>query len=223
MMEFKLETFSGPLDLLLGLITKNKVSILDIPIKMILEQYLQAIDTMEGFNAEETSAFISVAAKLVYIKSKMLLPKHEDEPDEDPREELARMLLEYSSFKKACEYFNNSKDIFTRENEILSGEDIKLSLDINDLRKSFINALKVINEKIPPKTELFEQITASEIMPISVKTEYIIKKIIDNEKINTNSLFTECESKTELIATFLAILELLKASKIKLIGDFICS
>lgn len=223
MMEFKLETFSGPLDLLLTLIAKNKVSILDIPIKTILEQYLEAIDTMQGFDAEETSAFISMAAKLVFIKSKLLLPRHEDEPSEDPREELARMLLEYSVFKKACMYFNNTKDIFTRENEVLSKEDIQLSLDINELGQVFFNTLKTINEQMPPRAELFEQITASEIMPVSLKTEYIIKQIIDNEKIHKDNLFGECQSKTELIATFLAILELLKASKIKLIGDFICS
>lgn len=223
MMEFKLETFSGPLDLLLALIAKNKVSIMDIPVKTILEQYLEAIDKMEGFDADSSSEFIAMAAKLVYIKSKLLLPRHEDEPDEDPREELARMLIEYSVFKKACKYFNNTKDIFTRENEILSPEDIKLSLDINELGKVFLNTLKVINEKMPPKTELFESITSDEIMPVSLKTEYIINKIIDNEKIHTANLFGQCESKTELIATFLAILELLKSSKIKLIRDFICS
>ena len=91
---FKLEVFDGPLDLLLHLISKNKVSIYDIPISLILEQYMEYIDDLKKMDLEVSSEFIEMAANLMYIKSKMLLPKPEPE-EEDPREELVRRLLEY--------------------------------------------------------------------------------------------------------------------------------
>ncbi|MBR0028613.1 MAG: segregation/condensation protein A, partial [Clostridia bacterium] len=97
---YKLENFEGPLDLLLTLIQKNKVSIYDIPIFEITEQYLEAIDGIEEMNLDNTSEFLVMASQLLYIKSKMLLPKNEeDEDEEDPREELARRLYEYQQYK----------------------------------------------------------------------------------------------------------------------------
>ena len=97
---YKLDTFEGPLDLLLTLIQKNKVSIYDIPIVEITAQYLEAIDGIEEANLDNTSEFLVMASNLLYIKSKMLLPKNEEEEDEeDPREELARRLAEYQQLK----------------------------------------------------------------------------------------------------------------------------
>ena len=94
-MKYRLESFEGPLDLLLTLIKKNKVSIWDIPIVEITDQYLEAIDGIEKSKLDDTSEFIVLAAQLLYIKSKMLLPKEEtNEEEEDPREELARRLYE---------------------------------------------------------------------------------------------------------------------------------
>ncbi|MBQ7793445.1 MAG: segregation/condensation protein A, partial [Clostridia bacterium] len=100
-LQYKLESFNGPLDLLLHLINKNKVSIWDIPIVDITEQYLEAIEGIEESALEDTSEFLVLAAQLLYIKSKMLLPKPEAEEEEDPREELARRLEEYKLFKEA--------------------------------------------------------------------------------------------------------------------------
>ena len=102
-MQYKLESFNGPLDLLLHLITKNKVSIYDIPIVEITEQYLEAIEGIEEAALEDTSEFLVMAAQLLYIKSKMLLPKPEEEEEEDPREDLARRLAEYKLFKEASQ------------------------------------------------------------------------------------------------------------------------
>ena len=101
--KYKLESFEGPLDLLLTLIQKNKVSIYDIPIVEITEQYLEAIDGIEESNLENTSEFLVMAAQLLYIKSRMLLLKpEEDEEEEDPREALAQRLAEYQAFKEAA-------------------------------------------------------------------------------------------------------------------------
>ena len=107
---YKLENFEGPLDLLLTLIQKNKVSIYDIPIAMITEQYLEAIEGIEEMNLENTSEFLVMASQLLYIKSKMLLPKtQEEEDEEDPREELARRLYEYQQYKEASEELRKSE------------------------------------------------------------------------------------------------------------------
>ena len=96
---YKLDSFEGPLDLLLTLIQKNKVSIYDIPIVEITDQYLEAIDGIEESSLDNTGEFVVMAAQLLYIKSKMLLPKTEEEDEEDPREELAQRLLEYQRIK----------------------------------------------------------------------------------------------------------------------------
>ena len=112
---YKLDTFEGPLDLLLTLIQKNKVSIYDIPIVEITAQYLEAIDGIEEANLDNTSEFLVMASNLLYIKSKMLLPKNEEEEDEeDPREELARRLAEYQQFKEASKEIMKS-DFTTKD------------------------------------------------------------------------------------------------------------
>ena len=110
--KYHLENFDGPLDLLLTLIQKNKVSIYDIPIVEITDQYLDAIKDIESSQLENTGEFIVMASQLLYIKSRMLLPKPEEENDEDPREELAQRLAEYQEFKEA------SKEL--RKNEFSS-------------------------------------------------------------------------------------------------------
>ena len=99
---FKLEVFDGPLDLLLFLIAKNKVSIYDIPIALILEQYMEYIEDLKKMDLEVSSEFIEMAANLMYIKSKMLLPKP-PEDEEDPREQLALALAEYKRYKTVIE------------------------------------------------------------------------------------------------------------------------
>ncbi|MDR0406447.1 MAG: segregation/condensation protein A, partial [Clostridiales bacterium] len=100
---FKLEIFEGPLDLLLHLISKNKVSLYDIPVSEITEQYMDYLGEMAHFDIEVSSEFLVLAARLLYIKSKMLLPKYEDaEEEDDPREELAQRLIAYKRFKEAA-------------------------------------------------------------------------------------------------------------------------
>ena len=104
-MEFHLEHFDGPLDLLLHLIAKNKVSIYDIPIVEILDQYMEVLHAAEAMDLDVAGDFVAMAAQLVYIKSKMLLPRHEEEEEEDPRTSLVEMLLEYQRLKEAAGYF----------------------------------------------------------------------------------------------------------------------
>ncbi|MGN0994686.1 MAG: segregation and condensation protein A, partial [Butyricicoccus sp.] len=99
-MTFRLDHFEGPLDLLLHLISKNKVSIYDIPIAEILEQYMEVLHAAEAMDLDVAGDFIAMAAQLVYIKSKMLLPRYDDEPEEDPRAQLVEQLLEYQRIRE---------------------------------------------------------------------------------------------------------------------------
>ena len=118
-MDFHLDNFDGPLDLLLHLISKNKVSIYDIPIAEILEQYMAVLHEAEHMDLDVAGDFIAMAAQLVYIKSRMLLPKHEeDEAGEDPRAGLVEMLLEYQRLKSATAFFaeknETGRDIYVK-------------------------------------------------------------------------------------------------------------
>ena len=113
-LSFKLEVFEGPLDLLLFLIQKNKVSIYDIPVSIITEQYMEYLKLMETNDLEISSEFLVMAARLLYIKSKMLLPKHEElegEEEEDPRQELIQNLVEYKKYKEVSKFFSDRKNI----------------------------------------------------------------------------------------------------------------
>ena len=109
-LSFKLDAFEGPLDLLLMLIKKNKVSIYDIPIATILDQYLEVVQSMKEMDLEVSSGFLVLAATLLQIKSKMLLPKEDDEEEEDPRTELVRRLLEYQQIKESIEFFREHEN-----------------------------------------------------------------------------------------------------------------
>jgi segregation and condensation protein A len=123
---FHLEVFDGPLDLLLHLLSKNKVEIKDIPIAVILEQYLEYIRQMQEFDLEVASEFITMAAQLMYIKSKMLLPVYEDDNEEDPRAGLVEALLEYQRIKEAGSALSLraqiGRDIFVKGQEQLEKE-----------------------------------------------------------------------------------------------------
>ena len=147
---YKLDTFEGPLDLLLTLIQKNKVSIYDIPIVEITAQYLEAIDGIEEANLDNTSEFLVMASNLLYIKSKMLLPKNEEEEDEeDPREELARRLAEYQQFKEASKELRKS-EFTTKEMVFREPEKIKFPMPEYDIKhdtKELIDAFNNIFQR----------------------------------------------------------------------------
>ena len=133
---FHLEAFDGPLDLLLHLLSKNKVDIRDIPIAQILDQYLEYIQLMQEFDLEVASEFITMAAQLMYIKSKMLLPVYDDEPEEDPRAGLVEALLEYQRIKSAGTVLNSraelGRDLFTRGQEPLEKDRRAVSIRMTD-------------------------------------------------------------------------------------------
>ena len=218
--KYKLETFEGPLDLLLTLIQKNKVSIYDIPIVEITDQYLKAIENIEDAMLDNTGEFVVMAAHLLYIKSKMLLPKPEDDEEEDPREELAQRLAEYQKFKEAS--LELRKNEFSSRFMVFRDEEkIKFPIpeydrqhDIQALLDAFNSIMqrKIRTEK--PQKRAFSGIVGREKVSVDDMVEKICKRIHKRRKLEFKSLFLEEDSKPEMIATFLAVLEMIKANRL---------
>lgn len=217
---YKLDTFEGPLDLLLTLIKKNKVSIYDIPIVEITEQYLEAIEGIDGEKIENTSEFLVMAANLLYIKSKMLLPKNEEEEEEDPREELAQRLAEYQKFKEASQElrkteFSSKYMVFRNEEKIeFPIPEYNRNHTITELTDAFnsILARKIRKEK--PTKRAFSGIVGREKVSVDDMVEKICKTLRKSKKVQFKTLFRADDSKPEMIATFLAVLEMIKISRL---------
>ncbi len=218
---YKLDSFEGPLDLLLHLISKNKVSIYDIPIVEITSQYLEAIEGIEESQLENTSEFLVMAAQLLYIKSKMLLPKDEEEEEEDPRDDLARRLAEYQQYKEASTELRKtefaSKYMFFKDEE-----HIKFPMPEYD-RKHTVEELidafgSILQRKIrlaKPEKRAFSGIVGREKVSIGDMSEKTLSKLKRHKRISFISAFEDAKSKPELVAIFLAILELISQNKIK--------
>lgn len=218
--KYKLESFEGPLDLLLTLIQKNKVSIYDIPIVEITDQYLKAIENIEESMLENTGEFVVMAAQLLYIKSKMLLPKPEAEDEEDPREELAQRLAEYQKFKEASLELRKS-EFSSRFMVFRDEEKIKFPVpeydrqhEIQSLLDAFNSIMQRKIRKEKPQKRAFSGIVGREKVSVDDMVEKICKRIYKRKKLEFKSLFSEEDSKPEMIATFLAVLEMIKANRL---------
>lgn len=211
-----IKTYEGPMDLLLDLIKQNEIDIYDIPIAKITEQFLDYLKTIEKLNLEITSDFILMAATLIEIKSKMLLPKqvYEDEENEDdiadPRAELVQKLLEYEKFKKISNDLKESLDYESKAFYKLQ-EDFS-SIDEKDFLKNLnlSNLLKTFNNIMEKHINKFE---VSEIIQESFSTEEAIKilksMLEENKKISFLDLIKK-SNKAEIITYFLSILEAMK-------------
>lgn len=213
-----LPVYDGPLELLLELIKKNEMSIYDIQISVITQQYLESLAQMKQLDLEIAGEYLVLAATLLYIKSKMLLPQEDGEEDEDggdPRAELVRKLLEYLAFKEAAKELGVMEDergkIFTRQISDyylsnLDPEDVGIdtfSANLFDLLTAFQGALA----KIPRRTshEVFE-----EVVSIEEKMAEIKERLIREKKITFSGLFEGVWTRNLLIATFLAVLEIVR-------------
>ena len=219
--KYRLESFEGPLDLLLTLIKKNKVSIWDIPIVEITDQYLEAIAGIEKTMLDNTGEFIILASQLLYIKSKMLLPKDEEDDEEDPREELAQRLYEYKKFKEASQQMRKSE--FSSKYMVFRGEeDIKFPVpeyninhELSDLIDAFGNILQRRVRKAKPEKRAFYGIVGREKVSVDDMVIKIKDRLRVNGKVDFSSLFGENDSRPEMIATFLAVLEMVKLNQIR--------
>lgn len=217
---YKLEGFEGPLDLLLHLIAKNKVSIYDIPIIEITDQYLEAIEGIEDSKLENASEFIVMAAQLLYIKSKMLLPKPEEEEEEDPREDLAARLLEYQRYKEASKELRKS-EFWSRYMVFKEPEKINFPVpeynkahSVDELTDAFAAILERRRRRAKPEKKAFYGIVGREKVSVDDMVEKVCKMLYRQKRLKFRSIFKKEDSKPEMIATFLALLEMIKLNKI---------
>lgn len=216
---YKTQSFEGPLDLMLTLISKNKLDILDIKIEDLLNQYVEQINEMRNNKLEISSEFLQMAARLVYIKSESLLPKSNAET---LKEELKEELLEYQQCKLLAEALSQKAnfDLFTKlQSQIKIDMTYKNIHDSEVLQFAYLNSVGKSNSKLPPAKEAFSGIVETKIVSVSSRIVIILKNVFRHKKISYLSLFKKGHQKSELVATFLAVLELIKSNRIKIIDE----
>lgn len=212
--KFKLDNFDGPLDLLLHLIQVAKVDIRDIFVSQITEQYMQYMDDIENVDVDKASEFISMAATLLEIKSKKLLPKPAEDvvDEEDPEQRLIRQIEEYKLFKEATEKLKEIEDV----NRLYKAPDdsansyryeLPEKLDLTLLTQAFY---KLLQRQTIKAQEITERKIVKDRFTVAQKISQIKDDLITKKHFKFNDLFDDDYSKSEIINTFLAVLELLK-------------
>lgn len=220
-LNFKVEEFEGPLDLLLYLISKNKMNIIDIEILVIISQYLAIIEKVEGSDLDVASDFIDMAARLIYLKSVYLLPK--DEEGEKLKAELQGQLIEYSQAKLAAENLkkiNIGDKIFVRQ-PLAIQEDMTYDIvhPVQDLIKAYVVLDDKSIKRAPPRQDKFDNIVTAPIVSVQSKIYTVLKNLMKNHFTTLQSVFETVRGKSEAIATFLAVLELLRAHRVTIDND----
>ena len=217
-----LESFDGPLDLLLHLIKKNEVNVYDIPIALITEQYLAYLNLMQELNLDVASEFLVTAATLIHIKSRQLLPRPEsavgaDDEDIDPRDALVRRLVEHQRFKAAAELLHERETLrnaqWTRPDArvaAIAGEPVEPELDVDlfGLLAAFRRVLERARDR-PPVLLPPEQIS------IETRIDQLLERLSETEACGFDDLFDDVASRGDLIVTFLAMLEMIRLKLVR--------
>jgi segregation and condensation protein A len=220
----KLEVFEGPLDLLLYLIKRDEVDIYDISIERIAKQYLEYMEAFQVLNIDLAGEFIVMAANLLYIKSRTLLPKEQQMPEEDadeddPRWELIRQLIEYKKFKEAASHLRTRETLqeqlfprFPATPELAPTGDLLLDeVGIFDLISAFQKVLKRLeSRKQEDLREIFE-----ENFTVADKIEFLLRVIYDGIPVRFEECFAEAAGRAEIVVTFLAMLELIRLKQLR--------
>lgn len=222
----KLAVFEGPLELLLHLLKKNKVSIYDIPIVSITQQYFEYMDACKEFDIDYSSEFVVMAAELLYIKSKMLLPKREEAEEEDPRADLAKRLAEYQKMKIVSEILKEKEFSdyysFYKEPEPLPKLPPDYSeqhFELDKLWDAFLSVLDKKTRKEPPPRAAFGGIVDKVHVSVKSRADFIKSRLKRKKRVTFSSLFEDIHSRPSIIATFLALLEMIKLEIIKAGGE----
>ncbi len=218
--KIKLEIFEGPLDLLLYLVKKDHLNIYDIPIAKVTEQYLGYLNLMQLLDLNIAGEFLVMAATLLQIKSKMLLPAEEgvtnEDQQEDPREELVRRLLEYEKFKEIAQELHEKeigqREVFKRPkvealDELTKNKEVYFEASIFDLINAFSQALKDV-----PKEIFYEVI--KDKFTVEEATHEIFHLLLVKQEVKLFELFGRAKNKMEIIVIFLAVLELIRTKEI---------
>ena len=218
---FKLEDFEGPLDLLLYLVSKNKMNIYDIEIVALIDQYVSMVNGLPVYQMESASEFIEMAARLVQMKSYFLLPKSEEA--ERMKEELTGMLVEYSACKEvAAQLRSMAEGVYTvvREpTEVELDTEYRLRHDVYLLEEAY-NALQGRSrQKQPPRQEQFEPLTTAPFVSVTSRIIHVLRGLMTGRVRRLRQLFVKEGGRSQTVATFLAVLELVRAGRIAIADD----
>ena len=222
-LQYKLESFEGPLDLLLFLIQKHKLNIYDINISELLEQYTNAIQSVESLeDLEGASEFLEMAARLVYIKTAMLLPRDDDEDKDKLRRELQGELIEYQACKNAAEYL---RDRFCG-NSLFSRAPAKIEADNTysrkhppeDVLRAYLSALGRKQRKLPPPVEAFSGVVHTKLISAPSRAIMLLRRLYKKTKLKWNEVFGR-SGRSESVAMFLAVLDLVKNGRVEISDD----
>ena len=223
----RLEMFEGPLDLLLHLIKKNEVNIYDIPIALITQQYLEYLDLMSELNLDVVGEFLVMAATLIHIKSRMLLPRPDptqEDPDEDPREALMRQLLEHQRFKAAAELLHEREIQRSAQwgrpdgrvaDVVGEAPEPEVEVDLFSLMSAFRQVLDRARQR--PRV-----ILPPEQMSIETRIEQLTARLSETEACGFEDLFGDVQTRAGMIVTFLALLEMIRLKLVRVFqqGNF---
>jgi segregation and condensation protein A len=214
--------FEGPLDLLLHLIKKNEVNIYDIPIALITAQYLETIQLMQELDLDIAGEFIVMAATLIHIKSKMLLPRPEtaagvDGDEEDPRDVLVRRLLEHQKFKAAAELLHEREQLraaqWQRPDERvaqIAGDEYEPELEVDLF--SLMSAFQAVVQRARTRPKM---VLPAEQIPVELRIEQLLDRLSETEACGFEELFADVDDKPGLIVTFLALLEMIRLKLVR--------
>lgn len=220
-LSYKLPVFEGPMDLLLHLISKHKLNIYDIPIVDLVEQYTACISQMQEADMEVASEFLEMAARLVYIKTVSLLPT--DPQAQELKQELTGELLEYRDCQMMAQKLAEQTDgflRFTREPEEFPVDTAYTRLhEPEELYRAYIAAAGKGRRRLPPPVEAFSGIVAHKIVSVGSRILFVLRRLVRGKKQRFLDFYTQSRSRSEMVATFLAMLELVKARRIEVDGD----
>jgi segregation and condensation protein A len=219
----RLSNFEGPLDLLLHLIRKNEVSIEDIPIALITAQYLDTIALIQELDLDVAGEFLVMAATLIHIKSKMLLPRPETaagvagEDEEDPRDALVRRLLEHQKFKAAAGLLHEREQVraaqWQRPDEriaAIAGDDYEPELEVDLF--SLLNAFQSVLQRLKQRPKM---LLPPEEIPLEMRIEQLLVRLSETEALGFDDLFSDIDDRGGLIVTFLALLEMIRLKLVR--------
>ena len=220
-MQFQINDFEGPLDLLLQLIKSSKMDIFNIEIESIVDQYVSFISNTDKINIDSASEYFLLASELIEIKSRLLLPKGEEEEEEDPRTDLVNRLIEYENYKNMSSYLKEKSDkrseIYTKYPDDITKYIDEDNISVNISIEELIDALKKHIERKEEEKPLSTKVTISEVS-VKDRKKDINKLLLKKSKLNFLELFDNT-SKEYLVATFIAVLEMVKEKEIVIYQD----
>lgn len=218
---YKIDVFEGPMDLLLHLISKHKLNINDIPIVELVNQYVDYVRQMQEQDFDVAGEFLEMAARLIYIKTVSLLPKHEEA--EILKKELTGELIEYRDCKLMAKKLSEQTEGFNRfvrpAQEGYINYDYERFHEGEELLNAYISAAGRGRRKLPPPLDSFKVIVAKKFVAVATKVSTVMRKLRGGKKVKFLTLFQDAQTKSDMVATFLAVLELAKTKKISIEGE----